>query len=89
MVDRKLTAGQAIKISMKAVWKNLSGVAGIAGVGFVLSLLGTLVFCIGTYFVIPIIIAGNIVAYRKVFPRLQNDNQPPPPSAYSGAGSYN
>ena len=89
MVDRNLTAGQAIKMSVKAVWKNLSGVAGIAGVGFVLSLLGTLVFCIGTYFVIPIIIAGNIVAYRKVFPRLQTDNQPPPPSAYSGAGSYN
>lgn len=89
MVDRGLTAGQAIKTSVKAVWKNLGGVAGIAVVGFVLSLLGALACGIGTYFVIPIIIAGNVVAYRKVFPTPQNDNQPPPPNAYSDAGSYN
>ena len=88
LVDRNLSAGQAIKTSIKAVWKNLSGVAGLAGIGFVLSLLGMLACGIGSYFVIPIIIAGNIVAYRKVFPKTQPDNMPPPPNAYSGAGSY-
>lgn len=68
MVDRNLTLWQAIKTSAKGVWQNLSGVAGLFVIGFVLSLAGFLVFLIGIYFVLPIIIAGNIVAYRKVFP---------------------
>jgi hypothetical protein len=90
LVDRNLSAVRAIKTSIKAVWKNLGGVAGIAGVGFLLSLLGTLACGVGTYFVIPIILAGNIVAYRKVFPKLRNNYQtPPPPNAYSDAGRYN
>lgn len=90
LVDRNLPAGQAVKTSVRAVWKNLSGVAGLAGIGFVLSLLGGLAFCIGTYFVIPVIVAGNAVAFRKVFPKPPNTRQKPPtPDAYFGAESYN
>jgi hypothetical protein len=89
VVDRNLPALQAIKLSIRAVWANLSGVAGLFGVGFVINILGALACGIGAYFVIPIVISGNIVAYRKVFPSGQNPNQPPPPNAYKGAGSYN
>lgn len=88
LVDRNLPAWQAVKLSARAVWQNLSGVAGLFGAGFLLNIAGLLVCVIGVYFTIPIIIAGNIVAYRKVFPAAQNPNQPPPPDAYSGAGSY-
>jgi hypothetical protein len=71
IVDRKLSAWQAIRTSARAVLKNLSGVVGLFLVGFALSLAGYLLLCIGIYFVIPVIIAANIVAFRKVFPPLQ------------------
>lgn len=69
IVDRDLTGWQAIKTSARAVWRNLNGVAGLWAVGFVVGLIGYLMLCIGIYFTIPIIIAGNTVAYRKIFPQ--------------------
>lgn len=89
IVDRNLSGIQAMKTSAKAVWKNLKGVAGLWVVSFAINLVGMMLFCIGIYFTIPILIAGNIVAYRKVFPRLSEQNfNPPPPDAYRGTGSY-
>jgi hypothetical protein len=88
IVDRKLGAFAAMQLSAKAVWKNLKGVAGLYGVGFLLSLAGMAAFCFGTYFVIPLIIAGNMVAYRKVFPALGNEQFPPSPVAFHGSGTY-
>lgn len=85
IVDRQLGGIAAIKTSIKSVWKNLSGVAGLVGVNFILTILGYAALCIGLYFVIPIMIAGTVVAYRKVFPRTTlPDFAPPPPSAYHG-----
>ncbi|MGC2237293.1 MAG: hypothetical protein WA584_14110 [Pyrinomonadaceae bacterium] len=88
IVDRNLSGWQAVKTSAKAVWKNMGGVVGLIGVNFVLVLLGELLCFVGVYLVIPVMIAGNLVAYRKIFPSTQNPNQPPPPNAYQGAGSY-
>jgi hypothetical protein len=88
LVDRKLSAWEAVKTSARAVWGNLSGVAGLYGIGFLLNIAGLFVCVIGVYFTIPIIFAGNVVAYRKIFPSGGNRNQPPPPDAYRGAGSY-
>ncbi len=88
IVDRRLSGFQAMKLSAKAVWGNLSGVAGLFVVGFGINLVGAMLFCIGIYFTIPIIIAGNIIAYRKVFPRLNEQTFNPPPDAYRGADSY-
>ncbi len=88
IVDRKLGAFAAMSLSARAVWRNLGGVAGLYGVGFVLSLAGMLALCVGIYFVIPIIIAGNMVAYRKVFPAMGANNFPPNPTTFQGAGSY-
>lgn len=74
IVDRNLSALQAIKTSAKAVWGNLSGVAGLFGLGFIVSLLGYLMLCIGIYLVIPLIVASTAVAYRKIFPATRNFN---------------
>lgn len=84
MVDRNLGAFEAMKTSAKGVWKNLGGIAGFYGVAFVLSLIGGLACGIGTYFVMPIILAGTAIAYRKIFPKQNDFNQPPAPRYYQG-----
>ena len=71
IVDRHLSAVKAITTSARAVLKNLGGVAGLMGVNFLLALAGYAAVCVGIYFVIPIILAANVVAYRKVFPSLK------------------
>lgn len=84
IVDRNLGAFDAMKLSAKAVWGNLGGIAGLVGVNFVLMFVGYLAFCVGLYFVIPVMIAGNVAAYRRVFPSLESrpNLNPPPPDAY-------
>lgn len=84
IVDRNLGAIDAMKTSVRAVWQNLGGVAGLVVVNIGLVFLGYLALCIGVYFVIPIMIAGNVVAYRRVFPSLESrtNMSPPPPDSY-------
>jgi hypothetical protein len=84
IADRNLGAIEAMKLSARAVWQNLAGVAGLVVVNMGLMLLGMLTCGIGMYFLIPIMIAGNAVAYRRVFPSLENlpNAAPPPPNAY-------
>lgn len=85
IIDRSLSGIEAIKTSARAVWKNLGGVAGLIIVNFGLMFLGYLALCIGLYFVIPVMIAGNAVAYRKVFPAPNARNfNPPSPQFYQG-----
>jgi len=84
MVDRNLGAVEAMKTSAKAVWRNLGGIAGFYGVAFILSLVGVVTCGLGTYFVIPIIMAGTTVAYRKIFPKQNEFGQPPSPNYYQG-----
>ncbi len=71
IVDKKMSAVDAIKTSASAVWQNLSGVAGLFAVGFVVALVGYAMLCVGIYLVLPLIIAANVVAYRKIFPAAQ------------------
>ena len=85
IVDQNVGAVKAISLSARAVFKNLGGVTGLIGVNFVLVLVGYLALCVGVYLVIPVIIATNVVAYRKIFPKPNNVQfQPPPPSVYGG-----
>ena len=85
LVDKKLPAIQAIKLSAKAVWKNMGGVVGLFLVGFAVGIVGYLMLCIGIYLVIPLIITAQLVAYRKVFPAPTDRNfNPPSPQFYQG-----
>lgn len=68
IADKKLGAIDAMKTSARAVWQNMSGVVGLMAVGFVVCIVGYLALCIGIYLAIPLIMAANVVAYRKVFP---------------------
>ncbi len=68
IVDKRLSAIQAIKTSARAVWANLAGVAGLFGVGILVAIGGYMLLCIGIYLALPLIMAANVVAYRKVFP---------------------
>lgn len=85
IVDKNLGAFKSIATSARAVFKNFGGVGGLIGVNFVLILAGYLALCVGVYLVIPIIIATNVVAYRRVFPRQNNLRfEPPTPGIYGG-----
>jgi len=70
IVDRGLSSWDAMKLSARAVLKNLGGVGALVAVNFGLALAGEMALCVGIYLVIPIITAANLVAYRKVFPRI-------------------
>lgn len=86
IVDRNLGPVAAMTTSARAVWRNLGGVAGLIGVNFVLAILGYMALCVGVYFVVPVMIAGNVVAYRRVFPSLQNNFQNQ--AGYYSPGAY-
>ncbi len=85
IVDKNMSGMDAFKLSAKAVWQNLSGVVGLILAEFVLGFLGYLACAIGVYFTMPIMFAGVLVAYRKVFPKFnsQKFNTPPMPNAYN------
>lgn len=83
IVDRKLGGWRSVTVSARAVWRNLSGVAGLWAVGFVFTFIGSLACGVGAYFVFPVVMGGTLVAYRKVFPRIEIPDGPPPPEAYS------
>lgn len=68
IVDKKLPVLQAMKTSARAVWANMGGVVGMFAVGFVVCIVGYMLLCVGIYLVIPLVIAANALAYRKVFP---------------------
>jgi uncharacterized membrane protein len=70
VVDRGLRGFEPITLSARAVLKNLGGVGGILVTNFVLVLCGELACGIGLYLVMPLIMATNLVAYRKVFPAM-------------------
>lgn len=84
IVERKLNGIEAFKLSARAVWANLSGVVGLILVEFVMGIIGYFIFIIGVYLVVPIMFAGVLVAYRKVFPRQETFNEPPSPEIYQG-----
>lgn len=90
IVEYKLSGMEAFKLSARAVWSNLGGVVGFIALEFVLGVIGYLLCFVGVYLTLPLMFAGAFVVYRKVFPPLEAQNfNPPPPSAFQGAGSYN
>lgn len=90
IVDKKMSAWASIKLSAKAVMANKGGVVGLFVVAFGIAFVGYLMLCVGIYLVIPLLLAGTTVAYRKVFPSPNSPNfNPPPPDVYQNAGNFN
>lgn len=85
IVDRGLSGWRSVITSARAVWGNLKGVTGLWAASFAAGIIGYLALCVGVYFVIPLILAANVAAYRKVFPRLsESEDRPPAPDRYEG-----
>ncbi len=68
IVDRKLSAVAALKLSFRAVMGNFFGVIGLMILGQLIILAGLMFFYVGALFVAPVIFAAWAIAYRRVFP---------------------
>lgn len=87
VIDKNLGIGDAIKYSAKAGWSNVGGLILLGILQGLIAVGGALVFCIGIFFVLPIIHASSAFAYRQVFPDLggqEFQDTPPPPTEYVG-----
>ncbi|MBS1792596.1 MAG: hypothetical protein JSS81_02010 [Acidobacteria bacterium] len=82
IVDRNLSGVKAMTTSARAVWANLSGVAGLFGVGFLVSLVSMMACGVGIYFSIPLVFGATALAYRKIFPALELSLDSPAPEFY-------
>lgn len=83
--EHDLSIGEALSLSARAGWSNPGGIIVLMILEFLVMLLGLLALCIGMFFVLPVIIAANFIAYRMVFPPVQPQQQyqaPPSPDFY-------
>ncbi|NNE98444.1 MAG: hypothetical protein HKN25_05425, partial [Pyrinomonadaceae bacterium] len=75
IVDRNLSALEAVKLSFRAVLGNLFGVVALTILGQLIITAGVLFFYFGALFVAPFVFAAWAVAYRRVFP-VENAEMP-------------
>lgn len=91
IVERNMKGWDAFRLSARAAWANLGGAVGLILCEFAMGLAAYVVtffiFGLGVYLVMPIMFAGVLIAYRKVFPPVQDDNfnRPPHPGFYQNA----
>lgn len=86
VVDRNLSAIDALKLSFRASKANLGSVIGFVLLDALFRVLSLFVCIVGFYFYLPISFAAYIVAYRRVFSDMgQLGQYPPPPPPQSWA----
>jgi hypothetical protein len=68
IVDRRLSAVDALRTSARAVVGNLGGVMGLMALTALLGIVGVLFCYVGAFLVMPVSFAAWAVAYRQVFP---------------------
>jgi uncharacterized membrane protein len=68
IIEHNLSGTDAFKLSARAAWANLGGVVGLIVWEFIIGFISYLACGIGLYFTLPIMFAGVLVAYRRVFP---------------------
>lgn len=88
MIEHKLGAAEAMKLSAQAAWSNIGGLILLFILEFLIALGGALLCVVGIFLIsIPLIYAANAFAYRQVFPDIRQtfQNTPPPPTAYGGS----
>lgn len=77
IVDRRMKGVASVKLSAKASWENLRGVASLMVATTLLSLLSSALCYVGAVLVMPLTLAAWAVAYRKVFPTTDLANSTP------------
>ena len=86
IVDRKLNAMDAIKLSFRAAMANFWGILGMTLLTGLLTFCGLLLCYVGAFLVFPIQYGAIAVAYEKVFgltdPNEIASNLPPPPPSF-------
>ena len=85
IVDRRLSGLQAVKTSVRAGLGNFSGVLGLTLLNALLSFGATFLCYIPGLLVLPITLAAQAIAYRRVFPDIGPVNMAPPPPPGSWA----
>lgn len=86
IVDRNLSALDAVKLSFKAAMANFWGLLGLIALNFLLSIGGVLLCIVGVYFVLPISYSAIAVAFEQVFGLREGPvlpNTPPPPPVFT------
>ena len=68
IIEHDLGPIDAIKLSARAGWSNPFGLVFLGFLIFLIAMIGVMAFCIGVFFVTPIIYAAYAFAYRQVFP---------------------
>lgn len=68
MAERKLKPMDAIKLSFRAVWRNLGGILKFFCVLMLISILLVMMCYIPVFFFIPISFGAMFLLYRKIFP---------------------
>lgn len=89
VVERNASIGDAITVSLSAVFSNLGGLVVLAILNMLVGLLGFLALCVGIFVALPVTLAAYVIAYRQVFPQLDLpdfNTAPPPPDAYNFGG---
>lgn len=67
IIETNLGAWDAIKLSSRAVWHNAWGITLLLLGQGLLALLGFICCFVGVYFVMPVMFASVMVAYRRIF----------------------
>lgn len=67
IIETDLGAWDAIKLSSRAVWNNAWGITLLLLGQGLLALLGFICCFVGVYFVMPVMFASVMVAYRRIF----------------------
>ena len=87
VLENDIGTGEALKLSMSAVFSNVGGLIVLMLLGALVAILGFIAFCFGLLVAIPVVWAANVVAYRQVFPTLDKvfHSTPPPPTSYGSS----
>ncbi len=83
IVDRGLSGVDAVKLSAKAAMANFGRLLGLYSINAGLGIVGVLFCYVGAFFVLPITLAGIVIAYEQVFGLGEPiSNLPPPPPTF-------
>jgi uncharacterized membrane protein len=89
VIERNASIGDAITLSLGAVFSNLGGLIVLVIINFLVGLLGVIACFIGIFVAMPVTLASYVIAYRYVFPYFEPSNvntAPPPPDTYGNFG---